>query len=111
MDIKPAGKPEQSCCREKSKSRVLRMLVRKFPYKVNDTLSPSDVTQIRDPKDSEVLTVAHIVIGLSLHIHSFIHLSFCQRSKVYVFLQMALGVGGQISLYWTDVLAGNPVSI
>ena len=31
-------------------------------------------SQIRDPRDSQVFTIAHIVIGLLLHIHSFIHL-------------------------------------
>ena len=30
--------------------------------------------QIQDPWDSQVFTVAHIVIGLSLHIHSSIHI-------------------------------------
>ena len=31
--------------------------------------------QIRNPWDSQVFAIVHIVIGLSLHIHSFIHLS------------------------------------
>ena len=32
------------------------------------------LNQIRDPWHSRAFTIAHIVIGLSLHIHSFIHL-------------------------------------
>ena len=62
------------------------MLVRSFLCNVYDAraliclclLVSSQWEQIRDPWDSQVLNIAHIVIGLSLHIHSFIHLSLNQ---------------------------------
>ena len=59
------------------------MLVRKFLCKVNDKraliglclLVTSHLGQIREPWHSKAFTIAHIVMtGLSLHIHSFIHL-------------------------------------
>ena len=65
-------------------SLVLCMLVHKFLCNVNDTrtliglclLVMSQLGQIRDPWHSQAFTVAHTVIGLSLQIRSFIHLSF-----------------------------------
>ena len=64
--------------------KVLRMLVCSFLCNVNDTraliglclLVTSHCGQIIDPRDSKVFIIAHIVIGLSLHTHSFIHLRF-----------------------------------
>ena len=60
------------------------MLVHKFLCDVNDKSSRiglcllvmSYLGQIRDPWYSQVVTIAHIVIGLMLHIHSFIHLRY-----------------------------------
>ena len=59
------------------------MLSRKFLCNVNDTraliglclLVTSHLGQILDPRHSQAFIIAHIVIGLSLHIHSFIYLS------------------------------------
>ena len=39
-------------------------------------LVASHVGQIRDPRHDQAFTIAHIVIGLSLHIHSFIRLKY-----------------------------------
>ena len=55
-----------------------------FLYNANDTraliglclLVMSHLGQIPDHWHSQVFTITHILIGLSLHIHSFIHLSF-----------------------------------
>ena len=60
----------------------LHMLMHSFHFNVNDTralvglclLVMSHWNQIQDLWDSTV-TIAHILIGLSLHIHYFIHLS------------------------------------
>ena len=99
VDVKPAGQPEQAgcglravdnqgdvflCCGEKPKSLVLCMLVRKFLCNVNDTrgliglclLVTSHSGQIRDPWYNQAFTIAHIVMGLSLHVHRFMHLRF-----------------------------------
>ena len=81
--MKPAGQPEQAGCGVYPKSRILRMLARRFLFYVNGTraliglclLVTSHLGQIRDPWHSQVFTIANIVIGLSLHIHSFIKLS------------------------------------
>ena len=82
--MEPAGQPEQAGCDEYPNSRVLPvcMLMRKFLCIVNDTASliglclpvTSHCGQIREPLDSQVFTKTHIVIVLSLHIHSFIYL-------------------------------------
>ena len=37
-------------------------------------LVTSHLGQIRDPWHSQFLTIAHIVIGISVHIHSFVNL-------------------------------------
>ena len=58
------------------------MFVRKSLFNVYDTralfglclLVRSHLGQIRHPLHSQAFTIAHIVIGLSLHIHSFIYL-------------------------------------
>ena len=81
--MKAAGLPEHASCSEYPKSCVLRMLIRKLYCIVNDTtaliglcpLMTSPLGQIRDPWHGQFFAIAHIVIGLSLHIHSFIHLS------------------------------------
>ena len=100
---RPAGQLKQAGCGEWSRSRILCMLVRKLLCNVNDTkalirlclLVTSHLDQIRDPCHSQVFTIAHMVIGLSLHIHSFIHLS---RSVVHVGARVRVGqalvVGG-----------------
>ena len=80
--MKPAGQCEQAGCGEYPKRHVLRMLVRRFLCNVNDTraligpcvILTSRLGQILDLWYSQVFTLAHMVIGLSLHIHSFIHL-------------------------------------
>ena len=41
----------------------------------------SHLGQIRDPWHSQVFTIAQIVIGLSLHTHSFIHPRYHQKSQ------------------------------
>ena len=72
----------KSTCTRKLKSRVLRILARKCLCNVNFTRALNDLYlqltsllgQIRDPWHSQAFTLAHIVIGLSLHIHYFIHL-------------------------------------
>ena len=82
MDKKSAGQPEPAGCTEWTKSRVLRMLACTFLCNVNDTraliglylLVTSYVGQIPDNWYSQAFTIVHIVICLSLHIHSFIHL-------------------------------------
>ena len=64
--------------------KVLLILVRNFLCNVNNMraliglclLVMSHLNQIRDPWDSQVFTIAYIVIGLSLNIHSFIHLRY-----------------------------------
>ena len=80
--MKPASQPKQAGYGEKPKSRVLCMLQRSFLCNVNDTRALIDLCflvtshsgQIRNPWHSQAYTIAHIVIGLSLHVHSFIHL-------------------------------------
>ena len=72
--IKTSGSYETSLS---TKSLILRMLAHKFLCNVNDTrasicvLVTSQWGQIWDPWDSQVFTIAHVVICLSLHIHSF----------------------------------------
>ena len=80
--MKPSGQPEQADCGAWPKSRVLRMLVRKFICNINDTralvslcfLVIFHLGQIRDPWQSQTFTKTNIVIDLSLQIHSFINL-------------------------------------
>ena len=64
--------------------KVVLQVVQKFFSNLNNTsraliglclLVTSQWGQIQDTWDSHVYTIGHIVIGLSLHIHSFIHLS------------------------------------
>ena len=77
--MKLACQPEQAGCGKYTKSRVLHVLVRKFLCDVNGRraligiclLVTSHLGQIRDPWHSQVFTIAHILIGLSPHIHSF----------------------------------------
>ena len=90
MDMKPAVQPEQAGSGENHKSRVLCMLARKLLCNVNDTraliglclLVMSHCGQIWEPWDSQAFTIAHIVIGLSLHIHSFIHLKVMIKNSM-----------------------------
>ena len=84
VDMKPAGQPKQPGCGEYPKSYVPRTLVLSFLFNVNFKraliglclLMTSHWGQIRDIWDSQVFTVARIVIGLLLHIHYFINLRF-----------------------------------
>ena len=56
------------------------MLIRCFLCNVNDTRAR--IGQIPNLWDSQVFTIAHIVIDLSLHIHSCIHLRY--KSRLYI---------------------------
>ena len=102
MDMKPAGQPEQAGCGEWLKSRVLRMMVRRFICNVNDTrgliglflLVTSHLGQIRDPLDRQVFTIAHIVISPSLHVYglSLMHLftNSLKRKMIFFFKEKSL---------------------
>ena len=67
-----------------AKSRALRMFPTRYLCNVNDkraligpySLVTSRWCKIRDPWHVQPFTLAHIVIGLSLHIHFFLHPSF-----------------------------------
>ena len=83
LTVKPYCQPKQAGCGEYPKTCVLRILASSFSVMIRDKIrEPSFVyllltpllSQIRDPWLSHVFTISHIVIGLSLHIHSFIHL-------------------------------------
>ena len=71
---------------------------------VNDTraliglclLVISNWGQIRDPWDSQVFTKAPMVIALSLHIHSFIHLSF----EYNTFTNLKQGDNNHTDIIW-----------
>ena len=84
VDMKSAGQPEQASLSEWPKSHVLHMLVHRIFSNENDTraligpcsLLTSRWYQTRDQWHVQPFTIAHIVIGLSQHIHSCIHLSF-----------------------------------
>ena len=81
---KTSGYENQAGCDELPKSCILHMSARKFHSNVNDTraliglchlmTSHLGQRQIRALWHCQALTIAHIVISLSLHIHSFIHL-------------------------------------
>ena len=81
--IDAAGQPEKTGCGKWPQSRVLHMFVCKVLFNVNDTraliglclLRISHLGQIHNPANGQICTLAHIVIGLSLHIYSFLHLS------------------------------------
>ena len=47
-------------------------------------LVTSRLGQIRDPWHSQAFNIKHIVIGLSLHIHSFTHLSSNSKTILQV---------------------------
>ena len=82
--MKPAGQLEQAGFGEKPISCVLNTLAHKILCNVNKTraiiglciLVMSHLGQILDQWHSQAITIAHIVIILLLHIHSFIHLRF-----------------------------------
>ena len=61
--MKPVGKPKQSGCGVYHKSRVLRMLLRKFLCNVNDTRVLIGLCLLV----TSYLTLTHIVIVLLLH--------------------------------------------
>ena len=76
--MKPPVQPEQAGCGEWPNSRFLRILVGKFLCIVTDTrahiglcLLVTSHGQIWYPWASLDFTIAHIVMGLSLHTHSF----------------------------------------
>ena len=87
---------------QKSISRFMHMLAFKFLCNVNDTraliglslLVTSHLGQIPDPWRRRTFTLAHIVIGLSLHVNSFIHL----RALIYSSCQLLQGVLWYLSL-------------
>ena len=70
---------------------VLRKFASKFFCNANDKralsglclILISHLCQIRDPWHSQAFTTAHIVVGLFLHIHSFIHKVSVSHIAVY----------------------------